>query len=188
MAIMRTAAAVIGCFAVFTTASAAAPVGITQHSIGGARLGLTLAQYRHLFESRGLKLDVNNPMSRPTGWSKWVFAHQGIAVYFRPHHKRAEIITTWNRRYRTAEGVGPCSLLDEVKLTYSKRLKPSRWNTQHGHVYAYVVGKNLMFTTNESRYIEVVGLYDGSAGANKAGGAYPWAGYITISERPCQRS
>lgn len=176
-------------FAVVATGSAASPATITQQSIGGARVGLTLAQYRHLFGARGLGMALDDPNARPTGWRKWVFAHQGIAVYFRPHARRAEIITTWNPRYRTAEGIGPCSLLEDVKLTYAKRLKPSKWNTQHGHVYAYVLGKNLMFTPNESQYIEVVGLLDGSAtGADRRGGSYPWAGYITISERACHRS
>ena len=175
--------------AVVAIGAAASPATITQHSIGGARLGLSAAQYRQLFGAAGLKVDLRNPNGNPTGWTGLVFPHQGITVYFRPHHARAEVITTWNPRYRTAEGVGACSTLDDAKLTYGKRLKPSRWNTQDGHAYAYVLGKNLMFTPTTKSYVEVVGLYDGSArGADKPGGSYPWAGYITQNERPCRRS
>jgi hypothetical protein len=186
---VRVVAVVALFFAVVATGSGASPATINQHSIGAARLGLTAAQYRQLFGATGLKMELDYPNGAPTGWTKLVFAHPGIAVYFRPHHTRAEIITTWNPRYRTADGIGPCSMLDNVKLTYGKRLKPSRWNTQHGHSYAYVLGKNLMFTPNDSPYINVVGLYDGSApSADRPGGSYPWAGYITQSERTCHRS
>lgn len=133
-------------------------------------------------------MGLDDPNGNPTGWKELVFPHPGIAVYFRPHNTRAEIITTWNRRYKTAEGIGACSLLEDVKLTYGKRLRPSKWNTQKGHAYAYVLGKNLMFTPNDSPYINAVGLYDGGPRADRPGGSYPWAGYITQSERACHRS
>jgi hypothetical protein len=80
-------------------------------------------------------------------------------------------------------------MLDNVKLTYARGLKPSKWNTVRGQVYAYVVGRNLMFTPSDSPYIHVVGLLDGDAtGANRRGGSYPWAGYITLNGRSCHRS
>src|SRR3954467_10122936 len=186
---VRVVAVVALCFAVVATGSGASPATITQHSIGGARLGLTAAQYQQLFGANGVKMPLDYPNGERTGWTQLVFLHPGIAVYFRPHHARAAIITTWNPRYKTAEGIGPCSLLADAKLTYGKRLKPSRWNTQKGQVYAYVLRKNLMFTPMVFPYIRVVGIYDGSApGADRSGGAYPWAGYITQSETTCNRS
>ena len=102
------------------------------------------------------------------------------------------IITTWNDAFRTAAGVGPCSTIDELKAAYGSRLRPSKFNTQEGKVYAYTVGKNLLFAANgapptPSKYVTSVALYDGSApGANKPHGSLPFAGFVALSENNCR--
>lgn len=186
---MRAAVAICVCLGLLVTAAAASTTAITQGSIGAAPLGRSASVYRHVVGSRGLLVSLDNPNGSATGWKELVFAREGVTAYFRPGHKRSEVITTWDRRYRTPEGIGPCSLLDDLKLAYGKRVRPSPFNTQHGHVYAWLVGKNLIFAVGERRYVQAVGLYDGSdPRADKPGGSLPWAGYIVLSERTCKRS
>ena len=38
--------------------------------------------------------------------------------------KRADIITTWSRRFRTAAGIGPCSTIAEMKKAYGDAVQP----------------------------------------------------------------
>jgi hypothetical protein len=186
---VRAPAAGCLCAAFLATAAGASSTTITQSSIGGARLGLKATTYRHLFGTSGLKLQVNRPGGGPTGWTKLVFNRPAVAAYFRPGHIRSEVITTWERRYKTDEGIGPCSLLDDVKLAYGDRLKPSMFNTQHGHVYAWVLGKNLIFAVGWRNYVQAVGVYNGSdPRVDKPGRSLSWAGSITLSERTCNRS
>jgi hypothetical protein len=186
---VRALAATSICVAVLTSVAAASSTTITQNAIGGARLGLTASAYRHLFGASGLKLPLNQPTGARTGWTKLVFGRPAIAVYYRPGHVRSEVITTWDPKYKTAAGIGPCSLLDDLKLTYGNRLKPSKFNTQHGHVFAWVLGKNLIFAVGWNRYVEAVGVYNGGdPRVDKPGGSLSWAGYITLSERACYRS
>jgi hypothetical protein len=64
---VRVVALAATCSAILAAGSTAAPVGITQRSIGGARVGFILAQYRHLFGGRGLRMDLNSPSAQPTG-------------------------------------------------------------------------------------------------------------------------
>lgn len=186
---MRTAAAICLCLGLLATAAAASTPTITQSSIGAARLGRPASVYRHVFGSKGLLVSLDDPNGSTTGWKELVFARQAVTAYFRPGHKRSEVITTWDRRYRTPEGIGPCSLLDDLKLAYGKRLRPSPFNTQHGHVYAWLVGKNLIFALGERNYVQAVGVYNGSdPHVGKSGGSLSWAGYILLSERTCNRS
>jgi hypothetical protein len=175
-------------FVGFATVAAAGTPAITQESIGGAKLGLIARTYKTLLGKPVFKLPLSRPSGRPSGWSRLVFGRRGLSVYFAPRKPRAAVITTWNRSYRTAAGVGPCSTLTEMQLAYGKRLKPSKFNTIHGVVFAYTLGKNLIFASNNHSYVEVVGLYNGSdPNVGKSGGSLSWAGYITLSERTCHR-
>jgi hypothetical protein len=173
----------------FATVAAAETQGITQESIGGAKLGLSARTYKKLLGKPDLKLPLYQPSgNKPTGWSHLVFAKRGLNVYFAPRKTRGAVITTWNSRYKTAAGLGPCSTIAELKLTYGNQLRPSKFNTIHGVVFAYTLGKNLIFASNNLSYVEVVGLYNGSdPKVGKSGGSLSWAGYITLSERTCHR-
>ena len=165
----------------------AASPGITQNSIAGLKLGLSPATYKKLVGAPAIKLTLTDPDNKPTGF--WRLAFPNLSVYFQPKKSRGGVvITTWDTSYKTALGIGPCSTLSELKLAYGNRLKPSKFNTQHGVVYAYTVGKNLIFATPNHSWVDVVGLYNGSdANAGKSGGSLPWAGYIVLSERTCHR-
>jgi hypothetical protein len=180
-------AAVCASIVAFATTAAAETPGITQESIGGVKLGLSPATYKRLIGEPAFKLPLTHPDKKPTGFWRLVFPR--LSVYFQPKRSRGgAVITTWDRTYKTALGMGPCSTLTELKLAYGNQLKPSKFNTQHGVVFAYTLGKNLIFASNNRRYVEVVGLYNGSdPNVGKPGGSLSWAGYITLSERTCYR-
>jgi len=180
-----TAAACLAIVAFATAADARTPP-ITQTSIGGAKLGLSASAYKRLLGKPNFKLPLNDPAGKPTGWSRLVFLN--VTVYFPPRKTRGAVVTTWARSYKTAAGTGPCSTLTDLRLAYGNRLKPSKFNTQHGVVFAYTLGKNLIFASNNKSYVEAVGLYNGSdPNVGNPGGSLSWASYITLSERACHR-
>jgi hypothetical protein len=185
---MRRIATAAACASIvlFASVAVAGAPAITQVSIAGAKLGLSARTYKKLIGGPAFRLPLSGPNGEPTGFSRLVFP--SLSVYFEPKKTRGAVITTWNRRYKTASGIGPCSTLRELKLAYGDRLKPSKFNTQHGVVYAYTLGKNLIFASPNHTYVEVVGLYNGSdPNVGKPGGSLSWAGYIVLSERTCHR-
>jgi len=185
------AAATIG--AVLATRGESPPTqaSISQAAIAGATLGQTQSAYKRLY-GPGWRSDL---LTTP-GFPALIFAHRKQSIYFDPDTGRSMIVTTWNPDHRTAAGVGPCSSLEELKSAYGSELKPSRWNTQEGKIYAYTVGPNLLFAfsgrpPNPSKQVTAVALYDGNGpkndgrGVDVRGGTLPFAGYIAISESVC---
>ena len=168
-------------------AGAVATPSITQTAIAGAKLGLPASAYKQLLgppvtTARGTHADPIHP----DDYSRLVFHKRKLSVYFVDGEDKGVLITTWNRRYKTAAGIGPCSTIRRAKAVYGKRLKPSKFNSQHGVVYAYTLRKNLIFASNNLFRIEVVGLYDGSdPNVSKRGGSLAYAGFITLNETPC---
>jgi tRNA A-37 threonylcarbamoyl transferase component Bud32 len=167
------------------------PVSITQTAIAGATLGLTESAYKELY-GLGWRADVVTAPSFPV----LIFQFRRQAIYFDPDTRRANIITTWNKNHRTAAGVGPCSTIEELKSAYGSALKPSRWSTQQGKVYAYTLGKNLLFAAsgrppNPSKFVTAVALYDGDgprndgSGVDVQSGTLPFAGFIALNESTC---
>ena len=160
---------------------------ITQNSIAGATLGLPQSNYEQLLgqpfhTSRGTP---QNP-GQPDNYSRLAFSKRKLSVYFVDGADKGVVVATWNKAYRTAAGIGPCSTIRRLKRIYGKRLKPSKFNTQHGVVSAYTLGKNLIFATNNQVTVDAVGLYDGSdPHANESGGSLSYAGFITLSEKAC---
>jgi tRNA A-37 threonylcarbamoyl transferase component Bud32 len=170
------------------------PVAISQASIAGARLGLKMDAYKRLF-GPGWRQDVLTQANFP------ILIHhpRRQSVYFDGKTRKAIIITTWNRNHRTAEGVGPCSTVEELKAAYGSGVKPSPWNTIKGKVYAYLVGENLLFAVgglppNPGTTVTAVALYDGDGprddgrGVDVDGGTLPFAGFVAISETPCSQA
>lgn len=103
-------------FAGFATASASIPPGkITQTHIGKARLGLTRAQYTHLFGRPSFATRYGQGMVR------LVFANKELAVYLSSKGKGVAVLTS-AEEYRTTKRVGPCSTVAALKRAYKGRL------------------------------------------------------------------
>jgi hypothetical protein len=160
---------------------------ITQTAVAGAKLARAPAAYRQALGGMG-RWERGTPANpgMPRDYARLVFAKRKVSVYFVDGRKRGAIVTTWNKRYRTAAGVGPCSTVERLKAAYGTRLTPSKFNTINGVVYAYTLGKNLIFASNDQATVEVVGLYNGSdPTVLEPGGSLSYAGFITLSETRC---
>jgi len=180
--IVLTIACVVSATGAYAAPAAGNPA-IRQSSIAGARLGLNASSYQTLLGGNG----VQSTVSQPDGWSKLEFDAKKLSVYFAAGASgRGTIVTTWNKNYRTAKGVGPCSSVKRLKHAYGRSLKPSKFNSQGGVVDAWTVGKNLVFATNGGNRVQAVGLYNGGApDATKHGGTLAYAGFVTVSETSC---
>jgi hypothetical protein len=173
-----TVAAALGGFLAFGQEAHAA--SITSSSIAGARLGLTAPSYEQRF-------------GRPWVWSTQpqsghrilTFPERAISVYFKGFTDTAVEIVTWNGAYRTSKGIGPCSRVADARKAYGSGLKPSPFNTQHGHTYAYLLSRNLILAANgmplPTPTVTAVALFYGDApGADESGGALPYAAFLAI--------
>jgi hypothetical protein len=181
-----TIAACIAALALVAAASAVAPA-ITPGTIAGAKLGLGAAAYQKLLGTP-VHLDVPpKGFEQPDSYTRLVFPKRKLYVYFSDDIDKATLITTWNKKYRTAAGIGPCSTVAQLKTAYGSKLKPSKWSTQNGNTYVYLVG-DLLFAAADLTHVTAVGLYNSKApGANKEGGALPFAGFIIQApdQTPC---
>jgi hypothetical protein len=122
--------------------------GITPSSIGGIHLGASRAQARaHM--TAPVRLD-----RLEDGYVRLVSTRQRVESYFRTATRGVAVVTTWNRRLKTAEQIGPCSAVTALKRAYGSRLVPFR---QGGRVVAYRLGR-LIFTVEGGKKVGVVGL------------------------------
>ncbi len=176
----RKAVIIAGCvasLALIAVASAAA-VAIGPHTIAGAKLGKGAAAYKAML---GAKVRLETPPTGfhdPDNYTRLVFPKRKINVYFKDGVDSAIQITTWNKAYKTAAGIGPCSSVAELKKAYGSKLKRSKWSTQNGQTYVYTMG-DLLFAASDLTHVTAVGLYDSKdPGANKEGGALPFAGFV----------
>jgi serine/threonine-protein kinase len=157
---------------------------ITQTTIAGAKLGLKDSAYRRIWKAAG----ALRPLKFPENYARHEFPTRKTAVYFDsgnvqgailPGKVRAVEITTSDKSDRTAEGVGPCSTVEELKRAYGGRLKPAPANTIGRNVYGYTVGKNLFFAIAappHPRFVGAVALY-----SNRV----DYAGFNAGNEPPC---
>src|SRR5262249_19594303 len=106
-------------------------------------------------------------------------SRRNLGAYFVGTTDKAVELTTWNKADRTAEGVGPCSTLTDLRRVYGKRLKASP-NNRHGNlVFGWIVGKHLFFAMGpleRPTVVQSVAIY-----ANELSDA----GYIASNEGPC---
>lgn len=182
-------------------ATAGGPPKITATSIGGAKLGLAKTDYKRLlgtpvrFEAAGGG-DMTEPgFQQPADYSRLVFGKRKMDVYFQGSDEAIQI-TTWNKAYRTKEGVGPCSSIAKLKAAYGSRLKPNPANTDpnSGVVFSYIVGRSLIFELSSNggqpaKFVTAVALYDGSRpGWNKPSGPLYFASFVASApdQVPCQ--
>ncbi len=130
-------------------AAAATPApAITPASIAGIRLGETRAQAaaRMTGPVRFDRLE--------DGYLRLVSPGQKVESYFRTGTRGVAVVTTWNRRLKTAERIGPCSTAAELKRAYGSRLAPFR---QGRRIVAYRLGL-LIFTVEGGKRVGVVGV------------------------------
>jgi predicted Ser/Thr protein kinase len=156
------------------------PRQISEIEMAGARLGQPAAYYKQLFG--GYREATIAGPNYPT----LAFQQPEVAVYFPSPGKGAIIITTWNQQYRTAKRIGPCSTLADMKKAYGSAVKASEEATlKDGSVHAYVVGDNLLFSTQNMRTISSVALYRGSPGNTGDGSPQAYANYVAANETAC---
>jgi hypothetical protein len=191
---------VASALAVPAALATAQPAAITPSSIAGAKLGLGKVAYLRLlgrpvrFEAAGGGKLSDPGFQQPEDYARLVFAKRKMDVYFQGGVDRAIEATTWNRAYRTAEGVGPCSTFEQLRKAYGRRLKPNPLDSP-GQVFSYTVGRSLLFVFNldggVSTFVTQVALYDGSApGWNKPNGALPFAAFtagVDQNDQACRR-
>jgi serine/threonine-protein kinase len=164
---------------------------VTQESIDNVRLGMSMPRVKTLL---GVPWRVD--VEKNSGFPVVIFRNRQLAVYFRGTPARAIIVTTWNPSARTAAGVAPCMKVADALDAYGKAMRPSRWNSQHGRVFGYTIGKNL-FAAVAGTFPRAAGtigdlaLYDGNgprndgSGVDVSGGTLPFVGYIALSETMC---
>ena len=187
-----TAAIAVAAIGIHAGQAATASSSITPTSIAGAKLGLGKVAYEKLlggparFQAAGGGKVAEPGWQQPGNYTRLAFAKRKLYVFFADGVDHAVEITTWNKAYRTAEGVGPCSTLAQLKAAYGGRLKPDPGGTVNGTPYSYFVGRSLLFTfdgaPNPTPTVTSVALYDGSAPDwNRPGGARGVAGFINFS-------
>jgi hypothetical protein len=151
-------------------------VFITPRGFVNAPLGLKSDEYKAIF-GVGWREDVFVPPQFPVLY----YYDRGLGIYFKHPNSSSIIMTTWNRHYRTAAGVGPCTPIRVLKNVYGNALKPSPNSTVQGKVYAYTVG-HIIFGDNgppgrPSSRVTAVGVYRGTSLA--------FAAYVTLNEPTC---
>ena len=157
-------AALAACLAGITVplAWAGAGTSITQNSVAGAKLAMPASAYKRLF-GKPVRKDV---LRYPKNDWRLVFTKRKIAVYFTQPGK-AFVISTWNRRDKTAAGISPCSTVTQLKAAYGSRLKRSEPNTLGNQVFAYTVGKLIFWLQaarpngGPSNHVTSVAVYSG---------------------------
>jgi hypothetical protein len=170
---------------------AASPAAITPTTIAGAKLGLGATAYKQILgkpyrfeQAKGGDFTLPG-FQQPSNYTRIVFPKRKIDVYFKDGIDKAIQITTWNKAYRTAEGVGPCSPVTQLQKAYGSRLKPNPGNGGE----TYIVGRSLIFERDRGGgYVTAVALYDGShPGWNKPGNELYYASFVASSpdQVPC---
>ena len=175
-ALVAAAGAALGGVLATRGGHAAVHVEITPTSIAGAKLGLKWADYKRIY-GLGWRQDV---FTTP-GYPVLIFQNRDTSVYFTKRTGDSVEMTTWNKTYRTAKGIGPCSSIAQLKAAYGQALKPSPRNTQNGKVYAYIVG-HMIFAANgkpphPATHVTAIAIYRGIG--------LDYAGYVVLSEANC---
>jgi Protein kinase domain len=179
--VVAAAAVVVGVVATQGGSSTPGQPKISQTAIAGARLSLPAAYYKKHFG--GYRQTTLAGPNYPT----LAFQQPEVAVYFPSPRKGAIIITTWNKSYRTARGIGPCSTIADMKKAYGGAVKPAWAGTdpKKGTVFSYVVGNNLLFATQDQRTISAIALYRGTPGNTHGSSPQAYANYVAANETAC---
>lgn len=149
---------------------------ITPRGFVDAPLGLKYNDYKSIF-GVGYRDDVYRTPNFPVLY----YFNAKFGIYFQHPGGPAIIETTWNRHYRTAAGVGPCTPIRRLKDVYGNALRRSPANIVGGKAYAYVIG-HVVFAANgppghPSPTVTAVAVYRGTSLA--------YAGFVATSEPSC---
>jgi predicted Ser/Thr protein kinase len=177
-------AAVVTAGLLLTGGSKAAPVTITPTTIASAKLGDTDVTLQHLWGLNFRKATLD----QPPNYSLLTYGGRSVNAYFVGTSDKTVEITTSNSGDRTAEGIGPCSSLVELKKVYGPRLKSDPHMVGQGKdkglVFGYTVGKHLFFAmgpvANPST-VETVALF-----ANNRSNDLASAGFLASNDGPCK--
>jgi hypothetical protein len=161
--------------------SAGSSPTITQTSIAGVKLGMTMAQAKATLgkpvqRSAGT---FDNP-GQPDSWTRLAFPRREVSVYFIQGNPHAVMVTTWNKSDRTAAGIGPCSPRATVKKAYGSTLKQS----SHAPAgFGYTLGSHLFIgydamPPTPSPTVTAIGLFGPTAGLG-------YATFVTLSDENC---
>ena len=165
-------------------AAATTPPRITQTSIDGVPLGRKASYYKHALGG------YKSSLVTPQGFPNLAFEQPEVGVYFSRHARKAFVITTWSRTYRTAAGIGPCSTLARMHQVYGSRAVPAAaGDSPDGKVHwSWQLGRNVLFLTQDHKTISTVALFRGNADARafKAGNPQSWANYLGGNETACK--
>lgn len=154
------------------------PATITQTTIDGVTLGQTDGYYKnHLGPWRAQELTEPH-------FPSLAFEIPEVAVYWPKAGRRADIITTWNRSFHTAAGIGPCSTLAAMYRAYGRSVKAAWAGGSPPH--AYVVGNNLLLETDDFTTIAAVALYKGDPKHTRFDSPQAYAAYVAAVETPCR--
>ena len=160
-------------------ARTASSPAISQTKVAGLKTGLSADVYKARLGSSRTRV-LQGP-DYPT----LVFDEARVAVYFPKGGARSIIITTWDKKYKTSKGIGPCSTIAQMKKAYGGAVKATWSGTQNGVLNSYVVGNNLLFATQNHRTISAVALYRGTPAHTRGGSPQAFANYVAISETAC---
>ena len=178
LAVVLAAAIATGSF-FLTRSSKAGPVTITPTSIGGAKLGDTDVALQRLWGNQYRKLTLDFPAN----YALLTYGGRALTAYFIGTSNKTVEITTANSGDRTAEGIGPCSSVAALKKVYGTRLKPNPHMEHKGVVFAYTVGKHMVFTvgpTSNPTRVDTVALFSNNRANNLAS-----AGFLASNDGPC---
>ncbi len=183
LALLLAAAAAAAGF-LLTGGSKSAPVTITPTSIGGAKLGDTDVALQRLWGGAYRKLTLDYPAN----YSLLTYGGRNVSAYFVGTSNRTVEITTANSADRTAEGIGPCSSVAQLRKAYGEQLKPNPHmlgqGKDKGRVFGYIVGKHMLFTMGpnaNSNTVQTVALY-----ANDHSNTLASAGFLASNDGPCK--
>jgi hypothetical protein len=130
--------------ALAAAAVAVAPA-IQQASIAGAKLGLSQPAYEQQLGKPYAVAELEGNRGR------LLFPKKKLTVEF-PSNGKADGIVTWNKAYRTAAGIGPCSTAAALTKAYGSSLKPFKFQ---GKLVAYRMGR-LSFRVDGGRFAAVM--------------------------------
>jgi tRNA A-37 threonylcarbamoyl transferase component Bud32 len=155
---------------------------ITQRAIDGLTLGHLPSYYARRLG--GYKPSILGGPEYPT----MSFQQPEVAVYFPAQRKPAQIITTWNPNFRTANGIGPCSTLAAMRRAYGKRAHTNWSGTSPDGKkhFSWQLGRNILFETQDQRTISTVVLFKGVAVEKHGGSPRDWANYVGANETACK--